>query len=35
MKTIFKKGLNKKGVGNFYLSNDATKSISNFGETIP
>jgi hypothetical protein len=32
---IFKKLFSKKGVENFYLSNDTNKSIANFGETIP
>jgi hypothetical protein len=31
----FKNGLSKKGVENFYLSNDTNKSIANFRETIP
>jgi hypothetical protein len=32
---ILKNGFGKKGVENFYQSNDTNKSISNFRETIP
>jgi hypothetical protein len=31
----FKNGFKKKGVDNFYLSNDTNKSITHFRETIP